>query len=104
MSSVRLSQRRIEALKPARSAYDVRDTQLKGFGIRVLPSGAKRFFVHSQHADSYGLDGGFLFYLTAIPSHLTAGAAPVLGLSRVLLCGSPLVVSGGWPEASRLRA
>ena len=35
-------------------------------------------------ADSYGFDGGFLFYLTANPGHLTAGAMPVDGLSRVL--------------------
>ena len=33
----------------ARSAYDVRDRELKGFGIRILPSGARRYFVHSQH-------------------------------------------------------
>ena len=27
----------------------MRDRDLKGFGVRVLPSGAKRYFVHSQH-------------------------------------------------------
>ena len=42
-------QRRIDALKPRKSAYDVRDDDLKGFGVRVLPSGGKRYFVHSQH-------------------------------------------------------
>ena len=26
-----------------------RDTQLKGYGVRVMPSGAKRYFIHSQH-------------------------------------------------------
>ena len=49
MSRVRLSQNRIEALKPRKSPYDIRDGELKGFGVRVLPSGAKRFFIHSQH-------------------------------------------------------
>ena len=49
MSAVRLTESRIEALTPRRSPYDVRDTGLKGFGIRILPSGARRFFVHSQH-------------------------------------------------------
>ena len=45
---VRLHQRRVDALKPRETAYDVRDDDLKGFGVRVLPSGGKRYFVHSQ--------------------------------------------------------
>ena len=49
MPNVRLNKSRIEALRPRKSPYDVRDTELKGFGVRVQPSGAKRFFVHSQH-------------------------------------------------------
>ena len=49
MPNVRLSESRIEALEPRKTAYDVRDADLKGFGIRVLSSGSKRFFVHSQH-------------------------------------------------------
>ena len=49
MATPRLSQHRVDALKPRKSAYDVRDRGLKGFGVRVLPSGAKRYFVHSQH-------------------------------------------------------
>ena len=42
-------QRRIRALKPRKSAYDIRDRELKGVGVRVLPSGAKRYFIHGQH-------------------------------------------------------
>ena len=49
MSRGRLSESRIEALKPCKAAYDIRDGELKGFGVRILPSGSKRFFVHSQH-------------------------------------------------------
>ncbi len=49
MARVRLNQRRVNALKPRKAAYDVRDRDLKGFGVRVLPSGAKRYFVHAQH-------------------------------------------------------
>ena len=49
MATLRLNQVRIDALKPRKSAYDVRDRDLKGFGVRVLPSGAKRYFIHSQH-------------------------------------------------------
>ena len=49
MATRRLNQGRVDALKPRRSAYDVRDRDLKGFGVRVLPSGTKRYFIHSQH-------------------------------------------------------
>ncbi len=67
MPNTRLSESRIEALEPRKAPYDVRDEDLKGFGVRVLPSGRKRFFIHSQHegrrlwktvgdADAIGLD------------------------------------------------
>ena len=49
MSRVRLTESRIETLEPRKAPYDVRDATLKGFGIRVLPSGSKRYFIHSQH-------------------------------------------------------
>ena len=39
----------IKALEPRPSTYDIRDAKLAGFGVRVLPSGAKRFFIHPQH-------------------------------------------------------
>ena len=44
-----LSEARVRALKPRRSAFDIRDAKLRGFGVRVLPSGAIRYFVHVQH-------------------------------------------------------
>ena len=43
-----LTQARIHALNPRRSVVNLRDGALKGFGLRILPSGKKRFFVHSQ--------------------------------------------------------
>ena len=49
MPNTRLSKSRIEALKPRKTPYDIRDSELKGFGVRILPSGAMRFFIHSQH-------------------------------------------------------
>ena len=49
MATPRLNDRRVEALKPRKSTYDIRDRDLKGFGVRVMPSGAKRYFVHTQH-------------------------------------------------------
>ena len=49
MSRTTLTEARIRALKPRKTAYVLRDTKLRGFGVRVLPSGRKRFFVHCQH-------------------------------------------------------
>ena len=43
MATVRLDQRRVDRLGARKSAYDVRDRELKGFGVGILPSGAKRY-------------------------------------------------------------
>ena len=49
MPGIRLTQRRVDALPSRRTVRDARDTELKGYGVRVMPSGAKRYFIHSQH-------------------------------------------------------
>jgi len=49
MPNVTLTDARVRALTPRKTAYDIRDRKLRGFGVRVLPSGRKRFFVHCQH-------------------------------------------------------
>ena len=49
MPNITLSEARVKALRPRPTAYDIRDAKLRGFGVRVLPSGAKRFFIHTQH-------------------------------------------------------
>ena len=49
MSGRNLTDARIAALVPRKTHYDIRDGKLRGFGVRVLPSGRKRFFVHCQH-------------------------------------------------------
>ena len=48
-SKTTLTEARVKALRPRRTTYDIRDGELRGFGIRLLPSGRKRFFVHCQH-------------------------------------------------------
>ena len=48
MATLRLNQRRVDALKPRKAAYDVTNRDLKGFGVRVLPSDAKRYFIHGS--------------------------------------------------------
>ena len=48
MATTALTDARVRALRPRKTARDVRDAKLGGFGVRVLPSGRKRFFVHCQ--------------------------------------------------------
>ena len=48
MARITLTDARVRALRPRKTAYDTRDGKLTGFGVRVLPSGRKRFFVHGQ--------------------------------------------------------
>ena len=48
MPTSRLTQRRVDALKPRRKSCDIRDAEIKVFGVRILPSGRKRYFLHSQ--------------------------------------------------------
>ena len=49
MARTNLTDARVGALAPRKTAYDLRDGTLRGFGVRVTPSGGKRFFVHCQH-------------------------------------------------------
>ena len=51
MPRISLTDARVAALTPRKTAYDIRDSKLRGFGVRVLPSGRKRFFVHCQHRE-----------------------------------------------------
>ena len=51
MSNTRLTQRQIDALKPRKKTFDVRDTELKGFGVRVRSSGIKRYFIQRQQQE-----------------------------------------------------
>ena len=44
-----LTDARVRALRPRKAVYSVRDRKLKGFGVRVYPSGKKRYFLQFQH-------------------------------------------------------
>lgn len=87
MSVRNLTQTRIDALTPGKTVRNVRDGALKGFGIRVLPSGAKRFFIHTQRngrrvwkivgdANTVSLDDARRHARDLIASMRTGGAAP----------------------------
>ena len=49
MATTKLTRARIEALRPRKTVRDIRDAELKGFGLRLYPSGRKCFFTHGQH-------------------------------------------------------
>ena len=49
MPGTTLTEARVKALKPRKSVREVRDGKLRGFGVRVSPSGCKQFFIHCQH-------------------------------------------------------
>ncbi len=49
MVAIRLTQRRVDALRSRKTVRSVRDAELKGYGVRITPSGTKRYSLHSQH-------------------------------------------------------
>ncbi len=49
MGTTRLTEGRVRALRPRKGVRDIRDSHLRGFGVRVYPSGRKRYFIHIQH-------------------------------------------------------
>ena len=49
MPRTNLTESRVRALRPRKSVREVRDSSLRGFGVRVSPSGRKQFFIHCQH-------------------------------------------------------
>ena len=49
MHGVRLTQRRVGRLNPCRNKYALRDTELRGFGVAVLNTGVRRFYIQNQY-------------------------------------------------------
>jgi integrase len=45
MAKIKISKRTVDALKPKQTPYVVYDTELTGFGVRVMPSGSKSWII-----------------------------------------------------------
>ncbi len=56
-------------LRAKKTTRNIRDTALPGFGVRVLPSGRKRFFLHSQH------EGQRIWKIVGDPADMTVAEA-----------------------------
>ena len=65
----RLTDARVRDLRAKNTTRNIRDTALAGFGVRVLPSGRKRFFLHSQH------DGQRIWKIIGDPADMTVAEA-----------------------------
>ena len=81
MPKITLTEARVKALKPRRAAYDIRDSKLRGFGVRVLPSGVKTRC--ERPGGDGGGGGGFLFaWDTPPPAHKEGQPRPSPTLAR----------------------
>ena len=49
MAKTKLTEERVKALRPRKNVRNIRDSHLRGFGVRVYPSGRKCYFIHIQH-------------------------------------------------------
>ena len=81
----RLTDARVRDLRAKKTTRNMRDTALPGFGVRVLPSGLKRFFLHSQH------EGQRIWKIVGDPTDMTVAEARARarGLLAALRSGRP---------------
>ena len=49
MLNTAFSNAHVETLLPQSSTYDIHDARFIGIGVRVPPSGSKRFFINAPH-------------------------------------------------------
>ena len=69
MSKMRLTDTKVRTLRPEKTTRNVRDATLAGFGVRILPSGRKRYFLQSQH------EGRRTWRIVGDPDDMTVGEA-----------------------------
>ena len=76
MPKLALTDARIRAFGPRKTCYDIRDGKLTGFGVRVLPSCRRRFFVHCRHR------GERVWRIVGDTAIMDVGEAPFLAAIR----------------------
>jgi len=70
MSKKRLTDRKLKSLKPARKRYDIMDTDVPGFGVRVSEKGQRTFILIARYPGSSN------------PTRRAVGEYPSLSLER----------------------
>ena len=95
MPNITLSDARVKALRPRSSTFDIRDAKLTGFGVRMMASGAKRFFIHTQHR------GQRIWKIVGDANAMTLAEARTRAASLLaaIRCGADTPAS---PDATRL--
>ena len=85
MTRTRLTDAKVRDLRPKKSTRNVRDTALAGFGVRILPSGGKRYFIHSQH------EGRRVWRILGDPAAMTVAEAreKARGMLAAIRAGRP---------------
>jgi integrase len=71
----KLTKRTVEALEPRQTAYEVRDTDLKGLLLRIQPSGVRAFYF------DYRLNGRHTRYKLGVFGNVSVEGARALALS-----------------------
>ena len=51
MATTRLTRAGVRVLRPRKTVRNLRDAELRELGVRLYPTGRKRFFIHSQYND-----------------------------------------------------
>jgi hypothetical protein len=57
MATAKLTKRTVDAAKPKVGRYEVWDAELKGFGLRVEPTGVKTFIIRYRPGGGRLLSG-----------------------------------------------
>ena len=95
MATARLTEGRVKALRPRKTVQDIRDVSLKGLGIRVYPTGRKRYFIHTQ------LEGQRLWKIVgdAADTSLSESRERARSMLIAIRCGNPVLPEGTLFEA-----
>jgi len=63
LSSIRITDKTVKNAKPREKTYDIRDAVLRGFMLKVQPSGSKSFYVEWGRGKRIRIGGAALITL-----------------------------------------